>query len=132
MPDESVPTGAQQMWSIDFRNRSLRDVAACSTPKQTSLISRPRGCGLILSSLSFLMLVSDCVGRPRPRVQIAKAAITSNYIRNTLFHRAVLAIPVSISSKAIDSAPGGVAISSAGRSSEPRCRYGGSTLRLLF
>lgn len=72
------------------------------------------------------MLVNDCVGRPRPWVQIAKAAITSNYIRNALFDRTVLAVPVSISSDAIDCAPGGIAISSAGRSSEPCCRHSSS------
>lgn len=78
---------------------------------------------LILSHVSFLMLVNDCVGRPRPGVQIAKAAITSNYIRNAFFDRTVLAVPVSIFSDAIDCAPGGVAVSSAGRSSEPCCRH---------
>ena len=72
------------------------------------------------------MLVNDCVGRPRPWVQIAKAAIASNYIRNALFDRTVLAVPVSISSDAIDCAPGGIAISSAGRSSEPCCRHSSS------
>ena len=78
---------------------------------------------LILSHVSFLMLINDCVGRPRPGVQIAKAAITSNYIRNAFFDRTVLAVPVSIFSDAIDCAPGGVAISSAGRSFEPCCRH---------
>jgi len=78
---------------------------------------------LILSHVSFLMLINDCVGRPRPGVQIAKAAITSNYIRNAFFDRTVLAVPVSIFSDAIDCAPGGVAVSSAGRSSEPCCRH---------
>ena len=79
---------------------------------------------LILSHVSFLMLINDCVGRPRPGVQIAKAAITSNYIRNdSSTVRYLLAVPVSIFSDAIDCAPGGVAISSAGRSFEPCCRH---------
>jgi hypothetical protein len=69
------------------------------------------------------MLINDCVGRPRPGVQIAKAAITSNYIRNARFDRTVLAVPVSIFSDAIDRAPGGIAKSSAGGSSEPCCRH---------
>src|SRR5215831_6621591 len=65
---------------------------------------------LILWWVSFLMLVYDRVGASGPRVQIAKAAITGDYIRNTFFYRSVLAVPVSISSDAIDCAPGRIAI----------------------
>src|SRR5262245_4880150 len=81
---------------------------------------------LLLWWVSFLMLVYDRVGGTGPRVQIAKAAITGDYIRNTFFYRSVLAVPVSISSDAIDCAPGRIAIGSAGRSTEPHCRQNGS------
>ena len=51
---------------------------------------------LILSHVSFLMLINNCVGRPRPGVQIAKAAITGEYITQMVarLECGVLAVPL--------------------------------------
>ncbi len=71
---------------------------------------------LILSRVSSLMFIGDCLGRTRPRVQIAKAAIARDHVRDAFFHCTVLAVPVDVSLEIYYCAPGGITISSAGRS----------------
>src|SRR4029077_5979278 len=87
---------------------------------------------LIFSRMSSLMFVCDCLRRTRPRVQIAKAAIAGDHVRDTFFYRAVLAVPVHVPLEAYYCAPGGITISSAGRSSEPGCRSKGSDTNRQF
>ena len=76
--------------------------------------------------------VGDYLGWSRPRVQIAKTAITCNDIRIGRLESAILAVPVSIFSDAIDCAPGGIAISSAGCSSKRRRRCKSSDTKYQF
>jgi len=70
--------------------------------------------------------------RSRPRVQSAKAAITGDYVRAAFLNRAVLAVPVHVSAESYYRAPGGITISSAGRSSEPRRRRKGNDANCQF
>jgi hypothetical protein len=73
--------------------------------------------------LPFLMSVRDELRRSGPRIQIAKAAITGDHVRATFFNRAVLAVPVHVTWPDVyHSTPGGIAIGSTGRSSEPHNR----------
>jgi hypothetical protein len=81
---------------------------------------------LSVSRVSFLIFVRDCLRRSRPRVQIAKAAITGEYVTQMVarLECAVLAVPVHGSLSDINyRAPGGITISSAGRS--PKRHRGG-------
>ena len=87
---------------------------------------------LILSRVSSLMFIGDCRSRTRPRVQIAKSAITRDHVRNAFLHSTVLAVPVHVSFEVYYCAPGGVTISSTGRSSEPRYRHSRSETNCQF
>ena len=78
------------------------------------------------------MFVCDCLKRTRPRVQIAKSAITCDHVRNTFLHSAVLTVPVHVALEVHYSAPGGVTISLAGRGSEPGCRCKSSDTKCQF
>jgi len=82
--------------------------------------------------VSFLVLVCDSIRWTRPRVQIAKAAIAGDYVRDAFFYSAVLAVPVHVSLEAYYCAPRGITISPAGRRSEPCCRRKGSDTNRLF
>jgi hypothetical protein len=42
----------------------------------------------------MMIFVRDHLRRSRPRVQIAKAAITGDHVWDAFFYRAVLAVPV--------------------------------------
>jgi hypothetical protein len=81
---------------------------------------------LSVSRVSSWIFVGDRLRRSWPRVQIAKAAITGDHVRDAFFYRAVLAVPIHVALPDIDyCAPGGITICSAGRGSEPRrCRKG--------
>jgi hypothetical protein len=81
---------------------------------------------LSVTLVSFLMLVRDWIRWTRPRVQIAKSAITGNDIRIARLESAVLAVPVNFSFAVYHRAPGGVTISLTGRSSEARYDRNGS------
>jgi hypothetical protein len=70
--------------------------------------------------------------RSWPRVQSAKAAITGDYVRAAFLNRAVLAVPVHVSAESYYRAPGGITVSSAGRSSEPRRRRKGNNTNCQF
>src|SRR5271166_2488030 len=89
----------------------------------------------ILSRVSFLILifVRDHLRRSRPRVQIAKAAITGEHVRDAFFHRAVLAVPVhSTCPDVYYCAPRGIAKSLARRSSKRRRRCKSSDTKHQF
>jgi hypothetical protein len=69
------------------------------------------------------MLVHDRVGGTRPRVQIAKAAITGDDVGDTFFYRAVVAVPIHITCTDVDyCAPGRVTTSMTRASSPARRR----------
>jgi hypothetical protein len=87
---------------------------------------------LSVTLVSFLMLVRDWIRWTRPRVQIAKSAITGNDIRIARLESAVLAVPVHFSFAVYHRAPGGVTISLTGRSSEPCYDRNGSDTNCQF
>ena len=67
--------------------------------------------------VAFPVFVRDYLRRSGPRVQIAKAAITGEYVTQMVarLECGVLAVPVHVAfSEAYDCAPGGITISSAG------------------
>ena len=49
---------------------------------------------LSVSRVAFLVFVGNYLRWTRPRIQIAKATITGDHIRNAFFYRAVLAVPI--------------------------------------
>jgi hypothetical protein len=87
---------------------------------------------LSVTLVSFLMLVCDWIRWIRPRVQIAKSAITGDDIRIARLESAILAVPVHFSFAVDYRAPGGVTISLTGRSSEPCCDRNGSDTNCQF
>jgi hypothetical protein len=81
---------------------------------------------LSVSRVSFLIFVRDYLRRSRPRVQIAKAAITGEYVTQMVarLECGVLAVPVHGALSDVNHrAPRGITISSAGRS--PKRHRGG-------
>ena len=96
----------------------------------------PRSFALLsVLRVAFPVFVRNYLRWSRPRVQIAKAAITGEYVTIlvTCLECFVLAVPVHVAfSKADDCAPGGITISSAGRASEPRCRRKSSNTKCQF
>jgi len=113
-----------QMWV--GRQRTRGQELQMSWPAHGQKTSATLLTSLVHSQLSvtlvlFLMLVRDWIRWTRPRVQIAKSAITGNDIRIARLESAVLAVPIHLSFAVYYRAPGGIAISSAGRSSKRRC-----------
>ena len=85
-----------------------------------------------VSRVSF-QFVRDYLSRARPWVQIAKAAITSDHVRDAFFYRAVLAVPVhSTCPDVYYCAPRGITKSLARRSSKRRCRSKSSDTKCQF
>src|SRR6516162_6945359 len=87
---------------------------------------------LSVTLVSFLMLVRDWIRWTRPRVQIAKSAITGNDIRIARLESAVLAVPVHFSFAVYHRAPGGVTVSLTGGSSGPCYNRNGSETDCQF
>jgi hypothetical protein len=88
---------------------------------------------LSVSRVAFLVFVGNYLRRSRPRVQIAKAAITGDHVRDAFFYRAVLAIPVHVTCPDVYyCAPRGIAKSLARRSSKRRRRYKSSDTKRQF
>ena len=74
---------------------------------------------LSVSRVAVLIFVRDYLRRSRPRVQIAKAAITSEYVAQMVarLEREILTVPIHGACPDVNNrAPGGIAISSARRS----------------
>jgi hypothetical protein len=70
--------------------------------------------------------------RSGPRVQITKATITREHVRYAFLHRAVLAVPLSISPEVDYCAPWSITKSSACRGSEAHYRRKGSNTKRQF
>jgi hypothetical protein len=88
--------------------------------------------GRLVVTVSFLMLVRDWIRWARPRVQIAKSAITRDHVRNAFLHSTVLAVPVHVSFEVYHCAPGSVTISSTGCISEACYDRNGSDTNCQF
>ncbi len=79
-----------------------------------------------VSPAASLVFVGNYLGRSRPRVQIAKATIAGDYVREAFFYRAVMAVPVHRSSPDINHrAPRGITPRSTRRACQARCHNGG-------
>jgi hypothetical protein len=79
-----------------------------------------------VSPAASLVFVGNYLGRSRPWVQIAKATIASDYVRDAFFYRAVMAVPVHRSSPDINHrAPRGITTGSTRRACQARCHNGG-------
>jgi hypothetical protein len=85
--------------------------------------------------MSFLMAIGDYLRRSRPRVQIAEAAITGEYVTQMVadLECGVLAVPVHIALSGIYyRAPRGIAKGMAWRSSKRRRRCKSSDTKRQF
>jgi hypothetical protein len=72
-------------------------MAGTRTKNFGDIADKPSSSQLSVTLVSFLMLVRDWIRWSRPRVQIAKSAITGNDIRIARPESAVLAVPVHFS-----------------------------------